>query len=441
MKPCRTHPSRRALQLMLALGALSLLVLGLDLPSAAEISVALGLLLIIGFTMEYLDLRALPELELRRFVPANLALNRKATVEVTIVNRFEEPRAIDYFDMIDATMAAPALPVQTRLPAGKSVMFKYRLKPFKRGPIVIPAAEIRITSRWSLWQAIFKVECESRARVFPDFSAIAQYVLLTTLNRSEQLGILKRPRRGEGTEFNNLREYRTGDTLRQVNWKASSRLQKLISEDYHHESDQQIVVLLDCGRRMLTVDEGVSHFDLALNALILVSYIALRMGDAIGVMSFGKTQRWIPARKGPGQTNNILRGLYDVHAESIGSDYSQAVKEFLKRQKKRCLLILITNLRDEDSQELNAALSTLKNRHVLLVANIEEAVLGEEIRKPVESFPGAIRYSGVQSYLEACHRTRQQLSANGVLNVSCTGASLPVKLANSYLDVKQARIL
>src|SRR5690606_26842305 len=167
----------------------------------------------------------------------------------------------------------------------------------------------------------------SAVKVYPDFMAIAAYTILATDNHTSQMGIKKKPRRGTGLEFQQLREYRRGDSLRQLDWKATARRQQLISREYQDERDQQIVLLIDSGRRMRTRDDELSHFDHALNAVLLVSYIALRQGDSVSVMSFGENHRWLPPQKGAGQIKNLLNGMYDLQAENCAPDYTKAAEK------------------------------------------------------------------------------------------------------------------
>jgi uncharacterized protein (DUF58 family) len=141
-------------------------------------------------------------------------------------------------------------------------------------------------------------------RVFPNFARIAHYTLLATDNRLSQIGILQRRRRGEGMEFQQLRDYRQDDAPRQIDWKASARVGRLISRDYQDERDQQIVFLLDCSARMRARDGDLSHFDHTLNALLLLAYVALRQGDAVGLATFGHPgPRVLPPRKSVATTS------------------------------------------------------------------------------------------------------------------------------------------
>ena len=192
--------------------------------------------------------------------------------------------------------------------------------------------------------------------------------------------------------FTSYVEYRRGDSLRQIDWRATSRLRKLISREYQEERDQQIIFLLDCGRRMRTKDGALSHFDHTLNAVLLLSYVALKQGDAVGFMAFGGPQRWLKPVKGAHQVNTLLNQVYDLHPTNRASDYIKAAQDLAVLHKKRALVVLASNLRDDDISELDPAVSLLSRHHLLLMANLREALLDETVQAEVEDFKQALRY-------------------------------------------------
>lgn len=285
--------------------------------------------------------------------------------------------------------------------------------------------------------------------VYPNFAAISQYALLATQNHLSQLGIRKIRRRGEGMDFNQLREYREGDSLRQIDWKATSRLHKLISREYQDEKDQEILFMLDCGRRMLSHDSELSHFDYTLNAMLLLSYVALHQGDAIGFSTFATkdedltiddahSQRWFPARKGMLTIQSLLNSVYDLHASAITPDYTQAVTQFLLRQKKRALVIVLTNLRDEDSHDLLNALKLLKRKHLVVLASLKEQALDDVMKKQVSNFSDALLLSATSDYQTQRTKMFENLSSHGVNCLDVIPDELAVSLVNRYLDIKSS---
>ncbi|MDX1505059.1 MAG: DUF58 domain-containing protein, partial [Spongiibacter sp.] len=135
-----------------------------------------------------------------------------------------------------------------------------------------------------------------------------------TLGLLDQLGIHEHQRRGQGGEFYQLRDFRSGDNLRQMDWKAVARYQRLITREYREDRDQQVLLMLDCGRRMRHDEQQRGHLDDALDAMLLLAFVALRQGDAVGLLSFGGDQRWFAPRKGQHVINGLLNAVYDLQA-------------------------------------------------------------------------------------------------------------------------------
>ncbi|TQV78675.1 DUF58 domain-containing protein, partial [Aliikangiella coralliicola] len=204
----------------------------------------------------------------------------------------------------------------------------------------------------------------------------------------------------DGMEFHQLREYRMGDSLRQIDWRATSRLQKLISKDYQQERDQNIIFMLDSGRRMRTKDGELSHFDQALNAMLLVASIALRQGDAVGLKVFGGKEQFLPPRKGPSSISAMLNQIYDLHPTNRASDLVGAAERLVQQFKKRSLIVIVSNVRVEDQTELKTAVSLLKRYHLVMLANLKEQVLQDVLTDEVYQFEDALKFSQTISYLQ-----------------------------------------
>ena len=131
------------------------------------------------------------------------------------------------------------------------------------------------------------------------------------------------------------------------------------------------------------MDGGVPQFDHILNAILLVAHVALRQGDQVAVKSFGGTDRWLPPMKGSHAMPVLLNHLYDYQTTPAPSDFAEAVEKLMARQRRRSLVILLTNLRGEDGKELLPALQALKSRHLVLLASMREGVVQEAISEPI----------------------------------------------------------
>ena len=224
----------------------------------------------------------LPGFTVARVLPNNLPVNRWTDVELRFGHGLPGETVVEVFDHYPDGAEVQFLPRTAVLKPGMETAVRYRLRPARRGDVTFETTQLLVPSPWRFWSFSRRIAASSQARVYPDFAAVTRYELLATDNRASQLGIKRKPRRGEGLHFFQLRDYRAGDSLRQIDWKASARRRRLISKEYQDERDQQIFFLLDCGRRMRTRDGHLSHFDHVLNALLLLGYVALRQGDGVG---------------------------------------------------------------------------------------------------------------------------------------------------------------
>ncbi|OUD13902.1 DUF58 domain-containing protein [Thioflexithrix psekupsensis] len=373
-----------------------------------------------------------------REVANSLALNVWNDVELQLSNSTKIPYYFTVFDDYPLYSTTQGLPYRGQLPAKSTLALRYRLKPYRRGESAFKGVHLRVHSKWHCWEHRRFITLNKTIRIYPNFSLISKYALLATENRLGQLGIRKRQRRGEGLDFHQLREYQEGDALRQIDWKATARYRRLISREYQEERDQQIVFLIDCGRRMLAQDDELSHFDHTLNAILLLSYVALRQGDALGLMTFSGTSRWFAPRKGMNTINLILNTVYDLQPSIQASDYVAAAQSLMQRQQRRALVVLISNLRDEDSSDLEPTLALLRQKHLVLLASLQEQILTEVLEKPIQRFSDAIRYAATHDYLQQRHHAHEQLAQKGVLYVDTTPTQLPIRMVNRYLEIKRS---
>lgn len=345
-----------------------------------------------------------------------------------------------------ASFEASSMPQGFVLHPAQWTELTYRVRPLVRGDHRFDAVALRLTSPLGLWQRSLTCAVSSSVRVYPDFAKITQYILLASDQRLSQIGVLQQRRRGEGLDFDQLREYRQGDTSRQIDWKASSRFRKLVSREYQDERDQRIVFMLDCGQRMRAFEsevrhgaDALSHFDHTLNALLLLCYVALRQGDAVGLFTFAHGEpRYLPPRKSVSTVNRILNAVYDLEPTLATPDYLLASEQLARRVTKRALIIVLTNLRDEDDSLLLPALGLLRRRHLILLANLREMTLQQVARTPIDSFDDALTYGAAAEYARARLRGLARLRHSGVQLVDAYPSQLPRALVNKYWDMKRA---
>jgi uncharacterized protein (DUF58 family) len=433
------------LAILLAIGIVlgALRALELAVPSSL-LSINWGLLLAL-LALAVLDgvrLKRLPSPRLQRKMPGSLALGRWGEVRLEIEHDFEQPLTVQIFDHVPEGLSFENLPLSVELQPGQHSQIGYRLRPLKRGHFTFEQCEISLPSPLGLWSGKRLINVVDNTRVYPDFARLYGGQLLAVDNWLSQLGVRQRQRRGLGLEFHQLREFREGDSLRQIDWKATARQRTPIAREYQDERDQQIIFMLDCGRRMRSQDGELAHFDHALNACLLLSYVALRQGDAVGLCTFaGDQQRYLAPVKGSGQLNVLLNTVYDLDSSQRPADYQAAASQLLARQKRRALVVLVTNLRDEDDEELLSAVKRMGKQHRVLVASLREEMLDTVRQTPVQTLDEALAYCGTVDYLNARSELHERLSAHGVPVLDARPSELGAELVTQYLSRKRAGVL
>ncbi|MEZ5979084.1 MAG: DUF58 domain-containing protein [Planctomycetota bacterium] len=353
-------------------------------------------------------------LDVVRRSPEGLPVGVWTEIELEFENLDDAPRALEVFDGVPPDFESEHLPRRITVEGSARTTVVYSVRPSRRGRSRFTRTELLRVSDAGLWSLRQRVGEEQEVLVLPNYRPVVRYALLAVANRLEQMGIRKKPRRGLGKTFHQLREYREGDLLQQIDWKATARRRELISREYQEERDQQVVFVLDCGQRMRSIDGGVSHFDHCLNAMLLLSYVALRQGDSVAVMTFAGADRWLPAVKGQHGVQAVLHHVYDLAPTDAPSDFAEAAKRVLALQRKRSLVVWLTNLRGEDAAELLPAVRSLRGRHMSLVASLREAQIDEVLEEAVYTSDAAVTAGAAAAYAEERGAVVGALRSSGV---------------------------
>ena len=449
----RLIPGRTAL---LALGVctaavLIALIAGLTPASAMRIAMAILVALIAVTACDYaLTRRAWRRstAAMTRRLPAAFAIGIQKPIALLISNEGGAAWECALHDHADPSLMTDGLPVRITIPAGAQVETVYTVVPTSRGEVTFEPADVRVRSRWGLCELLEQLGSTERRRVYPDFAQVARYAWLAGDRRLQEIGIKTYQLRGQGTDFKQLSEYRVGDSVRHIDWRATLRLDKPIVREFQDERDQCVMLLVDCGRRMRADDRmsaiGTTHFDQVLNAIMLLSYVALKQGDAVGAMTFGTPigdERSFAPRKGTHALNALMGQLYGVQPTPTHSDYVAAAQTVIRRHRKRSLVIVITNVRDEDSAELGQALRLLRPRHLVLLASLRERIVRELQSQPLASAAAAIEVASAHLYEQSRRDAFNRLSAGPNLMVDAEPERLGVELVNRYHALKRSGVI
>jgi uncharacterized protein (DUF58 family) len=446
-------PSRAAIRCVAAVAVLATVALASGVPLAIVAGVA-AVLVVAGLAWAIADLRLSARawreapLQWQRQLPAAFAIGVRRTLVGTLVNEGAVAWRVELFDDVDPQLDFEGLPRAVHVAAQARTDVRYTVVPRQRGLVRFAPAELRVrTLRGSFEWRRRAGEAQVR-HVYPNFAAVARYAWLAGDRRLADIGIKSVAQRGAGTDFKQLADYQAGDAIRHIDWKATRKHERPIVRQFQDERDQCVLFLLDCGRRM-RADEGAdaahgSHFDEALNALMLLAHVALKEGDEVGAMTFGtdasERRRFAP-RKGASALNALMATLYDIQPQASHSDYLLAARDLMQVQRKRALVVVLTNFRDEDATELGPALRLLRSRHLVLLASLRERVLREVAEQPLATQRQAVEVAGAHLFAQARRDAFQRLAGRDALLVDVEPAQLAAELVNRYRAVKRAGLL
>jgi uncharacterized protein (DUF58 family) len=440
-----------ALALGCAIALVARVPLGAMVNGASVLALAMLAVVIVDLAWTLAAWKRAP-LQWQRRLPAAFAIGVPRTLTGSLVNEGDRAWRVALFDHVDPSLDVDGLPQRLNVPAKARLDIQYQVTPRRRGPVRFAPADLRVRTILGTFELLLTAGASESLRVYPNFAAVARYAWLASDNRLAEIGIKAAPQRGAGTDFKQLAEYRPGDPIRHIDWKATLRHRRPIVREYQDERDQTVLFLLDCGRRM-RADEGSaarggSHFDEALNALMLLAHVALKEGDAVGAMTFGTDPadaRHFAPRKGHASLNALIAAIYDIEPRATHSDYLTAAADLMRVQRKRALVVVLTNFRDEDSAEIEPALRLLRSKHLVLLASLRERVLREMAEQPlgggVSGDAKAVEIAGAHLFAQARRDAFARLATRDGLLIDVEPAHLPAQLVNRYRAVKRAGLL
>lgn len=380
-------------------------------------------------------------LNIDRSMPKQLSFNRWHTVNLVIENNSHQDIQF-YFDQhinddFEKEITVPFL----SLAAKEKLSVEFRVKSLKRGATSIDDIELCILSPWKLWHSYWLYAKKTAVKVYPDFKRINQQHSLKGISNTSKTGLKKLKKRGDGIEFHQLRDYRHGDSIRQIDWQATSKRQKLIAKEYQEERNQHIIVMLDAGVNMNIDTASGTHFDAALNALLMLSHTVLKQGDFFSMQSFNQNERWLPAVKGAQNVSRVMNHFYDLEADESASDYTRAAQSLLSKRSKRSLVLLVTTLNDHGFIDLLPAIKQLQQHHLIALVNINNVALTDTLEKEIETIDDANSYCAAVELNMLYKMNIKRLSKEGVICVESKPEHLLPNVINTYLSVKNSGLL
>jgi uncharacterized protein (DUF58 family) len=329
-----------------------------------------------------------------------------------------------------------------RLPGQSDCEFVYRIRPLQRGRHQLGHLALRIRRPGALVERQVRVPAAAEIRVYPRFSTTEEYQLLARISQRDE--DVRRPRRvhGRGTDFESLSTYYPGEDLRLVDWKISAKRGYLITRNLQTERGQQISVMIDGGRLMALKIGEFSRFEHALNATVMLSYVAQKRGDSVAVSTFSdRVESFVPPLRGSSIMPRVLDSLSIVEVKQVESDYWQVVGQVMDKLKRRSLIIMMTDVLDAaGSAGLLMNLTRAAMRHLVLCVALTEP----RIATIAESEPHTIHDTYLKAAASHLKLQRQlaldKMRSRGILTLEASPDKLTVQLVRRYLEIRKANL-
>jgi uncharacterized protein (DUF58 family) len=400
----------------------------------ALVLVAIGTDFLLAFPRRLLQVTAA--------APASLQVGERDAVTVTIAPTAH--RRPTRFKLVREQRPDPDPDerVVAELAPGEAAEARFPLFAQRRGHIHVDAVWARWRGPLGLVQLTQRIEVGRSIDVVPNVRGVRSSVL-QFLSREALHGSKVQEQRGEGTEFESLRDYVTGMDSRFIDWKHSARHLKLVSKEFRTERNHQIILAFDTGYLMVEPVDGLPRLDHAINAGLLLAWISLQGGDFVGLLAFDEMLRqYQQPRRGVSTFPRLQRASAGLDYRHTETNFTLGLAELSTRLRRRALVILFTDFVDTVTAELMIeATQRLARRHVVIFVTLRDAVLHGIADAPPMSFDHVAQSVIAHDFLRDRMTVFERLGRLGVHCLDVPSRSLPIGLINRYLMIKQRGLL
>jgi len=424
---------------LLMISCISLFILSYPFPQIFPIALASVLL---AFSLLVLDVFLLflskSSVHAKRLLPPLLTLGDEVEIRIRVASRMNTSVKIEITDETPEQLHVRDVLIYTELGPGDSEIVRYTIRPTERGAHRFGDIRIFASGIIGLVQRRITIPAEEEMAVFPSVLQMRQYELKVFSKLTLTEGIKRVRRLGQSTEFEQIKNYVSGDDYRNINWKASARRSELMVNQYEDEKAQQVYCLIDKSRSMRMAFEGMTLLDYAINSSLVISNIAMRKSDRAGLMTFSdKLGTRLPAERNASQLKRIQEALYRQKTRFNEANFEMLYFGIRNYIKGRSLLLLFTNF--ESSYAVQRALPLLRRinqQHLLVVVFFENTELKEVTQMETPDLRAVYTKTVAQHLAGEKQLIAQELSRHAIQTILTTPEKLSVDTINKYLELK-----
>jgi len=381
--------------------------------------------------------------EATRDIPNPLSLGADQEILVGVRNRRAAGLRAVLADHVPLSLRPSAREVRGAFDHRGEWIATYTVEPPNRGAFQFGPIDLRTWRRNGWWARQVRVPAPQAAAVYPNVLAIRQYQLTLRRGMPYRPGQRRSRPPGAATSFAGLRDYIAGDDPRRINWKATARRDQPVTMELEAERGQQVMILLDCGRLMTAPAGQLTKLDHAVNAALLLGWLAQQQGDRVGLIAFtDQVDSFLAPQRGPTQVNRLNEALYGVRAQYVEPDFGEAFGQLARRVSRRSLVVVLTDVLDPGaSRELVAQALWLSARHLVLVVAMEDPALVTARDAPIDRSARAYEWAAAEELLATRRQSFEALRRGGVLGLDVPAGKLSPALVERYLELKERALL
>ncbi|HXX44267.1 MAG TPA: DUF58 domain-containing protein [Candidatus Acidoferrales bacterium] len=383
------------------------------------------------------------DLELRRVWSEPLGLASQGTIKLELRNFSRTSISAQIWDEAPPTFCRDLPLVQVSVPAQGASTASYPIEPRARGDAAFGDVWLRYQSPLLIAERWARARLAQTVRVYPNIEETQKMRIY--LIRSRQIELEKRLKRqrGQGREFESLRDYREGDEFRDISWTATARRGKLITKVHQIERSQVVWLVLDAGRLLRTQVAGLSKLDYTINAALCLAQVAFYSGDRVGLFAYGrKPQQRVGPGRGVPQLRVLLESMAQVRAEPYEADHLYAAEHLLSLQSRRSLIVWLTDLAETAATpEVIECAAKMAGRHLVLLCVMGQPELRGLVAAPPQNAGDMYHYTAALEIVQRRGILLRRVRQQGALTLEVDPRGLSTALVNRYLEVKERSLL
>jgi uncharacterized protein (DUF58 family) len=417
-----------------------LFVFSYGLPFIFPIAQILLLFLFTVTILDYIVLFSRREpVSVQREISDRLSNGDSNPVSLTVRNQYPFPITLRIIDELPDQFQERNFSLFVTLKGGESRQLAYTVRPTERGEYLFHAINVFIKSPFQLLIRRKILDAKTMVRVLPSYQALRQFELLAGASNLAEAGNKRIRKLGHSLEFEQIKEYVTGDDIRSLNWKATARKGgQLMVNNFTDEKSQQVYCLIDKGRVMKMPFDGMSLLDYAINATLVLSRVALIRQDKAGILTFAdQIGTFLPAGRKSMQMSHILEILYNQQTRFQETDYEKVYALVRTRITQRSLIVLFTNFESLSGlQRQMPYIRAIAKNHLLLVVFFENTGLQQLQEKEAEDIEMVYEKTIAEKFAYEKRLIVKELNQHGILTILTAPENLTVQTVNKYLEIK-----